>query len=177
MPILAALVSLIVLAGVWYWRAQRARDAASAVIDIAGKARGAVNRARFRSKSKNSVLTAIDDSRIAAAVMLYSLMAERRPLTKDDEARLGEELETVCGMQPKEREEAVAFAGWAASQVASTGEIVRKLTPLWKRELSELQRRELVAMTLRLAGAGGDPLEQQMAVVRKLSEQLLPQQG
>lgn len=177
MPILAAIMSFLVLAGVWWWRAQRAHDAASAAIDLAGRARGAVSRARFRSKSKNSVLTAIDDSRIAAAVMLYSLMADRRPLTKADEDKLGEELETVCGMQPMEREEAVAFAAWAAAQVSDTGEIVRRLTPMWKRELTELQRRELVAMTLRLAGMGGDPLELQMGTVRKLGEQLLPQQG
>jgi uncharacterized tellurite resistance protein B-like protein len=175
MPILAAIVSMLALAGVWWWRAQRAHDAASAAIGLAGQARGAVNRARFRNKSKNSVLTAIDDSRIAAAVMLYRLMADRRPLTRADEERLGEELETVCGMQPSERSEAVAFAAWAAAQVADTNEIVRRLTPMWKRELTELQRRELVAMTLRLAGMGGDPLEVQMAAVRKLGEQLLPQ--
>jgi len=175
MPILAAIVSFLVVAGVWWWRAQRAHEAASAAIDLAGKARGAVSRARFRNKSRNSVLTAIDDSRVAAAVMLYSLMADRRPLTKPDEDRLGDELQSVCGMQPGERDEAVAFAAWAAAQVSDTNEIVRRLTPMWKRELTELQRRELVAMTLRLAGDGGDPLDVQMSAVRRLSEQLLPQ--
>lgn len=173
MPILGLILAVVGGVLFWWWRVQRMRDAAETVIDLAGKARGAVNRARFRSKAGSSILAGVDDPGVAAATLLYSLMAQKRPVSLSDEDKMDGLLETVCRMNARDRQEAMAFAAWAAGQVADTNEVVRRFLPLWERSLEPAQRQELLDMALTIAEAGGAPTDGQSASIRRLSEGLL----
>jgi hypothetical protein len=174
MPIVTLIISILAGAGFWWWRAQRARDAASTLFDIAGHARGAYNRSRFRSKAGASVLAGVEDAGTAAATLLYSLAALKRPLNLADEDKIDQMLETVCRLGRKEREDAMAFAGWASGQVADTAEIVRRFMPLWTRSLQDAERHELLDMASSAAELGGPAIDSQTAVLRRLTEGLFP---
>lgn len=173
-----AFVALVgaVIAGIGYWwfRAQQLRGAADSVIDVAGKARGMISRARFRQRAGQSVLAGVDSPGMAAATLLYSLAALRRPVSLADEDKIDELLQTVCRMNKQDREDAMAFAAWASGQVADTSEIVRKFVPLWADALDTPQRHELVGMATTIAGLGGDPTAAQAAAIRRLNDGLLP---
>lgn len=173
MPVLGLILAVIGAALFWWWRAQRVRDAAETVIDLAGKAKGAVNRARFRNKAGISVLAGVHDPGVAAATLLYSLMAQKRPVSLSDEDKMDALLETVCRMNARDRQEAMAFAAWAAGQVADTNEVVRRFLPLWERTLEPAQHTELLEMALNIAEVGGAPTDGQSASIRRLSEGLL----
>ena len=81
MPVLALIIAIIGGIGVWWWRAQQVKGAADAALDAAGKARGMINRARFKHRAGTSVLAGVDTPGMAAATLIYSLMSLRRPIT------------------------------------------------------------------------------------------------
>jgi len=172
-PILALIIAIIGGIAVWWWRAQQVKDAADAAIDAAGKARGMVNRARFKHRAGASVLAGVDTPGMAAATLLYSLMSLRRPVVLSDEDKIDGLLETTCRMSKQERADAMAFAAWAAGQVPDTNEIIRRFAPLWANSLEQAQKQELVEMALHVAELGGAPTDAQAAAIRRLSESLL----
>lgn len=173
MGIVALIAAIIGGIGFWWWRAQQLKGAADSVIDVAGKARGMISRARFRQRSGQSVLAGVDSPGMAAATLLYSVAALRRPLSLTDEEKIDGLLETVCRMNKQDREDAMAFAGWASGQVADTSDIVRRFLPIWSNALKGPERQELVGMAVTIAGMHGEPTDAQAAVIRRLSDGLL----
>jgi uncharacterized tellurite resistance protein B-like protein len=173
MPVLGLILAVVGAVLFWWWRMQRVRDAAETVIDVAGKAKGAVNRARFRNKAGQSVLAGVEDPGVAAATLLYSLMAQKRAVSLSDEDKMDSLLESVCRMNARDRQEAMAFAAWASAHVADTNEVVRRFLPLWERTLEPAQHRELVDMALAISEVGSAPTDGQSAAIRRLSEGLL----
>jgi hypothetical protein len=173
MALLGLIIALLGGLGFWWWRVQMMRDAAGSMLDLAGRAKGAVSRARFRHRAGTSVLAGVDSPGMAAATLVYSLMALKRPVSLSEEDKLDQMLETVCRMDNKDREDAMAFAGWASGQVADTNEIVRRFLPLWQDGLKDKERQQLVDMALEAAELGGPPTDAQAAAIKRLSEGLL----
>lgn len=174
MPIVMLIVSIVGAAAFWWWRVQRVRDAADTIIDLAGHAKGAYSRHRFRSKAGASVLAGVDDPGSAAAVLLYSIAALKGPAGSALEARIAEMLRVVCRMGPKGIADAAAFAPWAAQQIPDTNEIIRRLLPLWVSALGDEQRLELVGMAEEAASFGSPASDAQLSSIRRLREALFP---
>lgn len=174
---MAAVIAIIgaVVGGIafWWWRAQQVKGAAESVIDAAGRARGMISRARFRHRAGQSVLSGVDSPGMAAATLLYSLAALRRPVALADEQQIDQMLEAICQMNAKDREDSLAFAAWASGQVADTNDIVRRFMPIWTGSLDAAQRRELVGMASVIAKAHGEPTDAQASVIRRLREGLI----
>lgn len=173
MAIFGLIAAIIGGIAFWWWRAQAVKGAADSVIDAAGKAKGMISRARFKHRAGTSVLAGVDTPGMAAATLLYSIMALRRPVVLADEDKIDGMLETTCRMNKQDRADAMAFAAWASGQVADTNEIVRRFTPLWVNSLDQPQRQELVEMALNAAELGGAPTDAQSVAIRRLSEALL----
>lgn len=169
-----ALIAVIV-GGIaaWWWRLSAMKGAAETVVDAAGKARGMISRARFKQRAGSSVLAGVDTPGMAAATLLYSLMALRRPVVLADEDKIDSMLDTTCRMNKQERQDALAFATWASGQVPDTNEIVRRFLPLWTNTLDQPQRQELVEMALQVAESAGAPTDAQSVAIKRLSEGLL----
>jgi uncharacterized tellurite resistance protein B-like protein len=173
MAIVGIILAIVGGIAVWWWRVQMMRDAAGSVIDVAGKARGMISRARFKQRAGTSVLAGVDSPGMAAATLVYSVMSLKQPVGLSDEDKIDAMLETVCGMADKERGDAMAFAAWASGQVADTNEVVRRFLPLWQDTLKGQERQQLVNMALEAAELNGPPTDAQAAVVKRLSESLL----
>ena len=173
MPVIGLILAVVGGIAFWWWRIQMLKGAADSALDVAGKARGMISRARFRHKAGSSVLAGVDSPGMAAATLLYSLMALKQPVGLSDEDKIDGMLETVCRMNKKDREDAMAFAGWASNQVADTNEIVRRFMPLWDSSLEGEHRQALVDMALQAAEIGGPPTDAQANAIRRLSEGLL----
>ena len=172
-----AIVALIgaIIGGIafWWFRAQQIKGAAEGMLDAAGKARGMINRARFRQRAGQAVLTGVDSPGMAAATLLYSIAAQRGPVLKADAEKIEGMLETICRLNRQDRDDAMAFAGWAAEQVADTNEVVRRFLPLWQSALGQAERQELVGMAWTVARLQGEATDHQATAIRRLSEGLL----
>jgi hypothetical protein len=173
MAVIGLILAVLGGAAFWWWRIQMMKNAADSALDVAGKARGMISRARFRHRAGTSVLAGVDSPGMAAATLLYSLMQLKKPVGLSDEDKIDGMLESVCHMNKKDREDAMAFAAWAANQVADTNEVVRRFMPLWDKALEGDHRKELVDMALSAAELGGPPTDAQSNVIRRLSEGLL----
>jgi hypothetical protein len=174
MPILMLIMSIIGAAAFWWWRAQRMRDAADTIIDMAGHAKGAYSRHRFKSKAGASVLAGVDDPGSAAAVLLYSVAALKGPAGSALETRIAEMLHTICRMAPRDIADAAAFAPWAAQQIPDTNAVIRRLLPLWEGSLGDAQREELIGMASEVANFGSPANDAQLSSIRRLREALFP---
>jgi len=174
MPILMMIVSVAAAAAFWWWRAQRVRDAADTLIDLAGHAKGAYSRHRFRTKAGASVLSGVDDPGSAAAVLLYSIAALKGPAGTALEARIAEMLHAICRMAPKDIADAAAFGPWAAQQIPDTNAVIRRLLPLWTSSLQDEQREELIGMATEVANFGSPANDAQVSSIRRLREALFP---
>lgn len=173
MSIVAIIVGIVVGVGAWWWRMQRARNATASVIDFAAHARGAYNRARFNKKAGESVLSSVKDAGTAAATLMYALATLKGPVMRVDEELMDEQLEKVCGLNQRDRDDAVAFAAWASAQVADVNEIIRRFKPLWRDALREGERKQLIEMAIAVSERGGPPNDAQRSSIKRLSEDLL----
>jgi uncharacterized tellurite resistance protein B-like protein len=174
MTIVAIIMAVIGGIGVWWWRAQQVKGAAEGVMDAAGKARGMINRARFRQKAGQAVLAGVDSPGMAAATLMYSLAAQRGLVPEEDVEKIEGLLASICRMGKDDIDDAMAFAAWAADQVADTSEVVRRFLPLWSNGLANAERVELVGMAWTIARLHGEATDHQSAAIRRLSEALLP---
>ncbi len=156
MHIVLAVLSLAVAASFWWYRLKHMRDAASEVMDIAGRARGAYRMKRIRSKASLSPLTAIDDPVIAAATVIYAIASE--DVSPNDEERLAM-LKTVLSeiSSVSKAEEAAAYAKWAVGEIVEVGTVIRKLGPFLAARLNRSEKADLLNMLERVAEAGEKP--------------------
>jgi hypothetical protein len=173
MAIIGIIAAVVGGIAVWWWRVQMMRDAAGSVIDVAGKAKGMISRARFKQRAGSSVLAGVDSPGMAAATLVYSIMSLKRPVGTMDEDKIDAMLETVCRLNDRDRADAMAFASWASGQVVDANEIVRRFLPLWQEALQQPERQELVNMALEAAELNGPPTDAQSVAVRRLGEGLL----
>ena len=173
MSIVAVIVGIVLGIGAWWWRMQRARDTTASVIDFASHARGAYNRARFKKKSGASVLSGVDDAGTAAATLMYALATLKGPVMRVDEELMDDKLEEVCGLNQRDRDDAIAFGAWASAQVADVNEIIRRFKPLWRDALREGERKQLIEMAIAVSERGGPPNDAQRSSIKRLSEDLL----
>ena len=119
------------------------------------------------------MLAGVDTPGMAAATLLLCLMSLRKSVVLSDEDKIDSMLETTCRMSKQERDDAMAFAGWASGQVPDTNEIVRRFLLLWANTLDPSQRQDLVNIALRAAEIGGAPTDARAAAIKRLSEGLL----
>ena len=173
MSVVAIIIGVVLGIGAWWWRVQRARDATASVIDFASHARGAYNRARFKQKSGASVLSSVEDAGTAAATLMYALATLKGPVMRVDEELMDKKLEQICGLDQRERDDAIAFGAWASAQVADVNEIIRRFKPLWRNALAENERKQLIEMAIDVAGRDGPPNDAQRSSIKRLSEDLL----
>ena len=173
MGIVALVGAIIGGIAFWWWRAQQVKGAAEGILDAAGKARGMINRARFRQRAAQAVLSGVDTPGTAAATLMYSIAAQRGPVLRADAETIEHLLETICRLNRQDRDDAMAFAAWAAEQVSDTNEVVRRFIPLWQNSLAPDERQELVGMAWTVARLHGEASEHQAAAIRRLSDGLI----
>ncbi|MER0239794.1 hypothetical protein [Fulvimarina sp. MAC8] len=165
MHILGILIGALAFVGIWWWRFKAAREVAGEIGDAAGRMRGAYRRSRFRAKANKASLTAIDDPRTAAAVVLVAAIEAGRPLTDEDEQAIARWLKDVA--DDPDAEETVIFARWASRHSYDFRGVMRALTPLLRQTLGPKERDDLIeATSMMINRRGSSNLEQRGALVQ-----------
>ena len=174
MHIIGLLVGAIFAAAFWYWRFQSVHRAAKDLGDFATTARGKYRRSRFRAKANASTLTAIEDPRAAAAVVLIAAIEAGRPVNDDDEAAIRDWLRKVT--DDPNPSETVIFARWAQRHVHEFGGVIRPLAPILKQSLGPVERDELIDGAATLVNRRGEVTEAQRGALLLLRDTLAPQE-
>ena len=172
MHIIGLFVGILVAAAVWYWRFKTVHTAARELGSLASTARGKYRRSRFRARANASTLTAIEDPRAAAAVVLVAAIEAGRPVNDDDERAIEAWLRDVT--DDPAPAETVVFARWAARHVHEFGGVVRPLAPILKQSLGPAERDQLIEGASTLVNRRGDVTEAQRGALLLLRDTLAP---
>ena len=144
MPILGLLLAVLAAAGVWYYRIRVLRDVGSDLADLAGRARGAYRRSKFRQQSEGAALATIDNPALAAAVLFYALAMEDPKTLHKSEVTIREQLEPIVAAG--DLDELLSYAEWVARAVVDPRDLVRRFKPLWQEKLTPNERQQLLGM-------------------------------
>lgn len=169
MHIILGLVAILGGAAFWWWRLKMIGEAANEVGDVAGRAWGKYKRFKFRRKVEDSPLEAVDDPVAAAAVMMFAVAKEERPITPEVEAAVRREI--VSGIGIKDPTELMVFSKWVVSHVEDANNVSLRYSKLWS-GLTHEERRDFLTMVERVVGAEGPATAAQNAKIAKLRERL-----
>lgn len=151
MHILLALLGIVGSGLFWWYRVRTLGDAASDVIDTAGKARGYLRRKKIRLQHEHSPLTAIDDPVLAAATVIFAIISEDALITDVHYEAVRDAIIDIS--EPAKADEAVIYAKWAVSQIDDAVTVIEKTAPLLRTRLNDVEKRELIDMVGRAAAA------------------------
>lgn len=175
MPFIMMVLGVIGGIGFWWWRMKALGEAASEIHDVAGRAIGKYKRHKFRQKVEGSVLTAVDDPRAAAVIMMFAMINEERSIDESAEKAVGDEIKSRMGIA--DPTELIVFGKWAASQNVDANQVSRTFGKLWVGALSEEERKDLVRMVARMANLHGEQTPAQANEIAKLRERLALERG
>lgn len=145
MHIVVSILGLLGAGLFWWYRLRAAGAAVRDVADMAGRARGAVKRRRFRKRAAVSPFAAIDDPVVGAATVIIAMAQEQGSFDDETERRLREALAPVAS-SPGLVDEAVIYGKWAAGQCAEASTALRHVSPFLRETLSSAERGELLAI-------------------------------
>lgn len=171
MHILGAILAILGVAGVWYWRFKTLHQAGTEIADVVGRAQGAIRTRRFRNKAEGSVLTTVDDPAVAAAVFLYALAGENRDAAHLSDTAIRKQIGAI--VPSGDLDEVATYAAWAARSVIDPKDCIRRFKTLWRDKLTLGEREDLVAMAEAIAALGGKPLPAQALTLETLRATVL----
>ncbi len=170
MPLLIAVAGVLTALAYWYFRVRDVGKAASEVVDVVQRAKGAWNRRQFRNKADESAITAITDPVVGAAVLMVAVCQERGRLTDAERSAIKAEIRRISGTA--DPDETLIFAEWATEHVNSANDVTLRLAKLWSNSLTPDELRDLVATVIRVARIDGDLEPVQDIAIRRLKERL-----
>ena len=143
MHILIGFLTLLAGAAFWIYRMRDAGRAVGEVVDAAERARGYWRRKKFLSKAEGSVVTAIDDPVVGAAVMMVAVASLKGAISDEANKLIMRQQANISGRDPTED---ITFAKWVVDQSSDPDNISLKLASVWNAKLTDEQRRELVPL-------------------------------
>lgn len=144
MHIVLAIVGLISVAAIWWYRIKYMSEAANEAVDAVGRVQSHFRRGQLRKKSALAPVSAIDDPVIAAATIMAAIAAEDTVLSPDLEAGVRQQLLTI--EDGEKVDEAIIYATWASSQVADVTHVIDIAGKFLADKLSDNEKQELVDM-------------------------------
>lgn len=144
MHILIAILGVLGVAAVWWYRIKFMSEAATEVADAVGRVQGQFRRSKLRKKAAIAPVTAIDDPVTAAATVILAIAAEDAPVTPPMEESLRAAIAGIA--DPKKIDEAVVYAKWATDQVAEVTTVIDQTSAFLAGRLSDAEKEELIGM-------------------------------
>jgi len=145
MALILAIISILATASFWWWKMKAIRDAASDVVDLAGRVKGEYKRKKFRQAAASSPITAINDPIIAAATLLCEIATTDIP-------NIGAQEQTIIRKQicritdEKAANEAVIYGAWAVRSVSDISLVILRLGGFLRDRLNPKEKEQLIDM-------------------------------
>ncbi len=174
MPLLLALLTVIGLLALWWWRARAGRKPAGPADPVGADAvREALRRFRYRQETGRHPAETVEDPRLAAAGVMAAVMRLKGELTPDQLNQLRVECRAAFRVAQAEADEIAAVGRWLASQSDDPEDAIRRLLPVIRDRAEPEAHADLARMLERVAAVeGGGPNDRQRAVVAQARKAL-----
>lgn len=164
MHILAILLGLIGFIAVWYWRLKVLREVAKDGRKIAETVSNLPRKMRFKQKTGQTGLSAVDDPREAATILMLEIAQARGTLTEKQEASVRGEVMHHFEFNEDDANALITQAGWLSRNGGASHVVMSKMTD-FVRKSPGMTNKELVdldGMLVAVSEAEGDPTESQL---------------
>lgn len=157
MHIIVALTAIIGGIGWLLWRLHMASEAARGLMDTADDVRGFWRRRSWRNKLASDQLQLVDDSRVAAAVMMIALAQHDGAMTEAEQRTILTQMMEKFSAAASVADELFAHARWIAKDVVDVDSCFRRLAHVIEKKCGAPEREEFIEMLTAVVNAG-EPL-------------------
>lgn len=164
MHILAILLGFIGFIAVWYWRLKVLREVAKDGRKIAETVGNLPRKMRFKQKTGKTGLSAVDDPREAATILMLEIAQARGTLTEKQEASVRGEIMHHFEFNEDDASALITQAGWLSRNGGASHVVMSKMTD-FVRKSPGMTNKELVdldGMLVTVSEAEGDPTQSQL---------------
>ena len=164
MHILVALITLLTVISIWYYRIRMLRDAARDGQKVVETVANLPRKMRFRSMSRKGGLDVVEDPREAATILMLELAQARGPLTEKQQAVIRAEIMQHFEFDEADAEQLIAQASWLARDGGAPHAIVARMTDFVLKSpgMSAQQMIDLDGMLVYVSEAEGSPTAEQL---------------
>ena len=164
MQFIVAIISFLGFLLVWYWRIKAIREVARDGKKIAETVGNLPRKMRFKAKSGKGGLSAVDDPREAATILMLEIAQARGTLTERQEAAVRGEIMHHFEFEESDANELILQAGWLSRNGGASHVVMSKMTD-FVRTSPGMTNKELVdldGMLVAVSEAEGNPTENQL---------------
>lgn len=164
MHILAILLGLIGFIAVWYWRLKVLREVAKDGRKLAETVGNLPRKMRFRQKTGKTGLSAVDDPREAATILMLEIAQARGTLTEKQEASVRGEVMHHFEFNEDDANALITQAGWLSRNGGASHVVMSKMTDFVRKSpgMTDKELVDLDGMLVAVSEAEGNPTESQM---------------
>lgn len=142
MHILAAIVSLVVTMGIWYYRFRMAKQLATDAYSAAKKVKGHLDDKKSREQGGEGAFTNIQDPLAGAATIAICILKEQDQYGVDIQQQVRDLLKPFS-VDASQLKNAITYGDWAADQDVAPEKAISLVAPNITSQLSPAQRYEL----------------------------------
>ncbi|NBC34367.1 MAG: hypothetical protein GVY13_16945 [Alphaproteobacteria bacterium] len=168
MHIIAILIAIVTVIGVWQWRVQRARQIADELGEVAATAANLPRRLAFKRKSGKRGLSLIEEPREAAAVMLYQMAKEGGDVTAAAKEVMRELMVDEFEITDEDADALTHHAGWLLREGPVADAVMARMTQtiLASPAIGPKEIVDLDGMLVAVSEADGPPTHDQLQLLQ-----------
>jgi len=167
MHIILGLIGLLGAVGAIAWRINMAMRGAEVVKDAAETAINLPRKMRFQAKANRQRLSAVDDPREAAAVLLLGMARAGGEVTTEHKQAIRSEMERLFQSNSATNEELLARATWFSANVADPRDLIPRMADFLTRQVGSDELENVAAMLTVIAKVEGEPGHDQSEFLRR----------
>ena len=164
MQFLVILLGFLGFIAVWYWRIKALQEVAKDGRKIAETVGNLPRKMRFKNKTGKVGLSAVDDPREAATILMLEIAQARGTLTEKQEASIRGEIMHHFEFPEGDANALIAQAGWLSRNAGASHVVMSKMTD-FVRKSPGMTNKELVdldGMLVAVSEAEGNPTDSQL---------------
>lgn len=158
MPILLFLLTVAGAIAVWWWRYKMISEAVDEIP-------AAVRRLGFRRRARRHPSDEVEDPRLAAAGMLYSIARLTGDVTADQAQAVERQCAEAFQVDGAEAADVAVYGRWLSNQSQDPNDALRRLTRRLQRLAPPEAHIDLLARLEAVAAVGGGPDPLQMDAI------------
>ncbi len=169
MPEIVGLVAILSAVLYWIWRANYA---VQTIKTLDRDTKGLQRQARWTGRAVlGTAIERIQDPRLAATILMIQLVRSNSRITAAEKTQIMELMEDPLRVANIER---IFVRGWGyTEQNHAFSRIAEDLTPMLRRKLDRDERRQLIGMLTKVAGAYSEPSDLQTESLDRFNRHLM----
>lgn len=155
MPFILGILAVLGAIVIFVIRANQAAQAARELGEVASEAKGFLRRRRWKSKTITDQIRAVEDPRLAAAVMMCALASSDGDLSESEVTAIQDQLMGALELAQDDCAETLAQARWLTRDMKDLGTVLHRAAAPIKAICTVQEKTELLEMLTAVAEVDG----------------------